>query len=302
MESESAKLVRNVLPKEWVIREYKPDYGVDLSVEVFKYVDEKETVAETLGETFFVQLKSVATTEISTARVYSRGNVAKGKLSVDRTKFLDIDVIKYDIETNELFTIETMGNGVPVLLILATLDTNRPFFVCLNDLIDKVIVPEDPEYGNQVEKRIYVPVRNEITTNSVSLTALRFYAKRAKSYSAFMLFEYQRNELSYAAEWPEPAIAELILHFLRILDRLDIWNDCSMWDIVGDYRKQLDRWGEMYAEQGPTQYVLSDAFRLWAGLVALAHNYEELCREWFLPTNLAQFLSYPDYPTDNTRF
>jgi hypothetical protein len=75
-----------------------------------------------------------------------------------------------------------------------------------------------------------------------------------------------------------------------------------MWDIVGDYRKQLDGWQEMYAKVGLSSYLLGDAMRVWTGMVALAHNYEELCREWFLPTYLAQFLSYADYPTDNTHF
>jgi hypothetical protein len=251
---------------------------------------------------FFVQLKSVSKTDIETVRTHPRENVAKAALTFDRSKYLDIDVIKYDLETNELFTIETMGSGMPVVLIVATLDSNRLFFVCLNDLIDKVIVPEDPDYGDKDKKRIYVPVRNEITSDPISLTALRFYAKRAKFYSCFSLFEYQRNELSYAAEWPQPEIAELIVHFIRVLDRLDIWDDCEMWKLVGEYRNQLDRWQEMYAEQGLTPAVIGDAMRLWTGLVALGHNYEELCREWFLPTNLAHFLSYPDSPTENTHF
>lgn len=55
MEDESEKVLRNSLPNEWVIRRYKPDYGIDFAVEVFKYVDEKRTIAETLGENFFVQ-------------------------------------------------------------------------------------------------------------------------------------------------------------------------------------------------------------------------------------------------------
>ena len=296
MEDESEKVLRNALPREWVIRRYKPDYGIDFAVEVFKYADEKRTIAETLGENFFVQLKSVATTEINTLRAYARRNVVKGTLALDKSKFLDIDVIKYPIDSEDLFTIETMGNGMPVVLILVTLDSNRLFFICLNDLIDKVVVPDDPDYGDKGKKTIYVPVKNEITSNPISLTALRFYAKRAKFYSSFVLFEYQRNELAYASGWPEPEIAQLILHFIRVLDRLDIWDDCEMWGIVRDYRGQLDRWQELLSKQGPTSFVLGDAMRLWTGLVALAHNYEELCREWFLPTNLAQFLSYPDPP------
>jgi hypothetical protein len=302
MEDESENMLRNLLPKEWVTRRYRPDYGIDFAVEVFEYTDEQRTIAETLGETFFIQLKSAAKTTINTVRVHSRGNVAKGPPVADKTKFLDIEVIKCQIDTPELFTVETMGNAVPVVLILATLDSNRLFFVCLNDLIDKVIVPNDPDYGKNADKTIYIPVRNEITSHPASLTALRFYAKRAKFYSCFVLFEYQRNELSYARDGDKTKTSELILHFIRILDRLDIWDRSDIWRIVGDYREQLDRWLTKYAERGLTPDLLDDALRLWTGLVSLAHNYEELCREWFLPTHFAQFLSYPDLPTDNTRF
>ena len=195
MEDESEKILRNILPNEWVIRKYRPDYGVDLAVEVFKYIDPQKAIAETLGENFLVQLKSSATTDISTLRVYSHQNVAKYSLKLDKSDFLDIAVIKHEIDTPELFTIETMGNGMPVILILATLDNQRLFFVCLNDLIDKVIVPDDPEYAERSQKTIYIPVLNEITTDPASLVPLRFYAKRAKFYSCFVLFEYQRNEL-----------------------------------------------------------------------------------------------------------
>jgi aminoglycoside phosphotransferase (APT) family kinase protein len=107
------------------------------------------------------------------------------------------------------------------------------------------------------------------------------------------LFEYQRNELAYAIEGDRKSAAELILHFLRALDRLDIWDDCDMWKIVPYYREQLDRWQQAYEQNGITDYLLADAVRIWTGLVSLAHNYEELCREWFLPTHLSQFLSYP---------
>ena len=39
MEDESLKLVQKILPKEWVIRDYKPDYGIDISIELFEPVE-----------------------------------------------------------------------------------------------------------------------------------------------------------------------------------------------------------------------------------------------------------------------
>ena len=47
-EEESLQLVRSLLPEEWVIHEYKPDYGIDNVVEIFRYVDGEREIAETL--------------------------------------------------------------------------------------------------------------------------------------------------------------------------------------------------------------------------------------------------------------
>lgn len=134
MEDESASILRRVLPSAWVIRPYRPDYGLDFALELFKYVDQARTMAETLGEHVFVQLKSAITTTVETIRVHPRGNVAKGRLNESTQEFLDIEVIKFQIDTNELATVERMGSGAVVLLVLVTLDLRRVFYVCLNDL------------------------------------------------------------------------------------------------------------------------------------------------------------------------
>ncbi len=59
-------VLRSKLPKEWVIRDYKPDYGIDATVELFRYLDAEETKADTLGEIFFAQLKSQEKADIQT--------------------------------------------------------------------------------------------------------------------------------------------------------------------------------------------------------------------------------------------
>ncbi|WP_222610269.1 DUF4365 domain-containing protein [Synechococcus elongatus] len=50
----SCQIFREKIPEAWVVHEYKPDYGIDYVVELFDYIDNKKTVAETLGESFFV--------------------------------------------------------------------------------------------------------------------------------------------------------------------------------------------------------------------------------------------------------
>jgi uncharacterized protein DUF4365 len=64
MEDLSKSLFQNVLPPEWVIHDYRPDYGIDLIVELFKFVDEEGTISETLAEMFFVQLKSMEKSQV----------------------------------------------------------------------------------------------------------------------------------------------------------------------------------------------------------------------------------------------
>jgi hypothetical protein len=71
------KPLRSLLPKEWVTRKYRPDYGIDFAVEVFEYVDEKQTIARRSERNFSVQLKLSAKTTINTLRVHPRDNVAK---------------------------------------------------------------------------------------------------------------------------------------------------------------------------------------------------------------------------------
>lgn len=58
--------MRSKLPSHWVLREYRPDYGLDYSLEVFKEADTggKFPTYETLGEHLFIQLKSVASNEL----------------------------------------------------------------------------------------------------------------------------------------------------------------------------------------------------------------------------------------------
>ncbi len=41
MEEQSYRLFRDLIPDEWAVHEYRPDYGIDLVVEIFKYIDEE---------------------------------------------------------------------------------------------------------------------------------------------------------------------------------------------------------------------------------------------------------------------
>ena len=295
-EEKSFQLVRSLLPEEWVIHEYKPDYGIDNVVEVFRYVDEE--IAETLGEIFFTQVKATTSTDFRTISIHPRTNVEKPDCEVDNGEPINVEIASYTLDTNELLTVQSIGSGVPVLLFLASLDTERLFYVCLNDLIDKVIIPDDPGYTDKRSKTFCIPVKNQVLNDYQHLAPLRFYAKRVKLYSAFIKFSYQANELSIASQfqpYSQQFLRDMVLHFIAVLKRLDIWHDCEMWKIIKIYFDELCHVERMLQEPfDDFSQVLDHALDLWRRLAKLSHVYEEICREWFLPTHLGLSASYPD--------
>jgi hypothetical protein len=93
MEDESYDIIKKQIPKHWVIREFnRPDYGIDLVIEIFEIID--ENVAETLGEFIYVQVKSVIEIESKYEKIFAVGNVAKGVWKENKT-YANIEVIKY---------------------------------------------------------------------------------------------------------------------------------------------------------------------------------------------------------------
>src|SRR5438552_6497788 len=117
-----------------------------------------------------------------------------------------------------------MGAAVPVLLVLVDTSSGRIFFLCLNDYIDKIVLPNEPEYWRKDNKIIYIPVANEI--NSSSLLPITVYAKRAKLYAAFLQFEYQDHELGYTKTHDLDRVSRLYAH---IVLRYDFWQSCDWW-------------------------------------------------------------------------
>jgi hypothetical protein len=309
MEDQSYLILKSLLPEEWAVHEYRPDYGIDLVVEIFKFIDETREAADTLGELFFVQLKSVKQTKIQKLTVKARGNVEKADATYDDSDTKEIEVIPYVIDTDELLTVQTMGPTIAVVLCLVCLDTGRVFFICLNDLVEKVLLADDPKYTEKGTKTIYLPVKNEITKGGAPLHALRFMAKRPKFYAAFNRFNYQQNEIWYYLGFAKPGIityrnevepeheleAEtrpMIRRFIAILKYLDIWFGNSAWDLVGHYYARLSKMEALLDDPTiETREIISEMLLLWAGLTALASTYEEICREWFLPTYLGDSLS-----------
>jgi len=307
IEAKSLDIVKKKLPQYWTIREYKPDYGIDLSIEVFETIKD-ETTYETLGEHFFVQVKGTENIKYGKKTIYSEFNVEKKTLFTEkRKKYKEIDVVKFSIETSELYTVERMSGSLPVMLFVVDVIKEEIYFVCLNDYIDKVIVPQEPNYFDKKTKIIDIPISNRINENGIKI--LLFYSKRPKLYSFFIKAEYQRNELEYVND---EKLAEIYPYFVDKLLRYDVWSLKDSWFLMEMYHTKLVKlkeentlceiqqiishkevnmvdkeWTTSHSNNKVTEYESlfnMDIRILWNELAAISHIYEEDCREWFLPT------------------
>src|SRR6185312_14803139 len=102
--------------------------------------------------------------------------------------------VKYDMETDFLYTVQMQGASLAVLLFLVDLSTKECYFVCVNDYIDKYLMPSSPEYITQDDVRMYIPAQHVLSNKELRDHALSLYGKRAKFLAAFSLFAYQKNE------------------------------------------------------------------------------------------------------------
>jgi hypothetical protein len=307
IEAKSLDIIKKSLPNYWTIRDYKPDYGLDLSIEVFETTEDGKAY-ETLGEHFFVQVKGTENLEIGTKTIFEDSNVEKGNNNFsNRIKYKDINVVKFPIETTELYTVERMSGSVPVFLFIVDIISEEIYFLCLNDYIDKVLAPYEPNYFNNKTKTIYIPTSNTITNQGIK--ALLFYAKRPKLYSFFIKASYQNDEIQYISD---ENLLNIYPVFIEKLLRYDIWSLKDTWSLINLYHRQLIKlknekafeeidqlmstrglnnvdkeWTTQHSDLEVTEY---EAFffmclrKLWQNLAEISHIYEADCREWFLPT------------------
>lgn len=315
MEDESFKIIRNLLPNEWVIREFnRPDYGIDLVIELFENID-KETF-ETLGEYLYIQVKSKEELKINSEKVFPVENVAKGNWKEDKSDSLNLDVVKLIMDTDSLFTIQALSSSIPVLLFLVDLKLKNVYFICLNDYIDKLLLPKNPNYEKQESVTLKIPILNNLCNQKISQAALKYYGKRAKLLSAFSKFSYQKNELSFLLDYRSlniityrdkidktsdksiQNIKRQVLFFIKQIEHLDIWQ-YSEWSILGEMKKQIcDLKDKLEKNELTDERLIEYVLINWHQLTNLNNMYEELTREWFLPKYLSLLISYPNEQLD----
>lgn len=312
IDAEGQRLLRDQLPRHWVLREYRPDYGLDYALEIFspQKTEGKYSTYETLGEHIFIQLKTIQSAEIKPLKLYGRMNVEKHREQIDKDDFVgELETIRFSLEISELVTVERMGVGVPVLLVIADLLRSKCFFVCLNDYIDKILIPRHEDYQASSHRTIHVPVLNEIGVPVPGILALRWYAKRSKLYAAFQRFVFQSAELEHA--WHTPDGPSMAKYFAARIASYDFWDDTEMWGIVNQYGNAVKRFLktgspgiknynlEKVIKDDPdqankilTKLKSNEVPEFWRLLSVLPRNYEDVCREWFLPTNIGYVASF----------
>lgn len=308
-------ILRATLPSWWLVREYQPDYGIDLEIELFDEVRNsgrkgRTKTYDSLGEHLFVQVKGARSLEPRQIQIQARMNVERFEGAASGIPAQNLQGFSKTIETTELVTVQRMGAALPVLLILVDVSAERIFFVSLTDYVEKIILPEDPDYSRKGSKAIFVPEHNEITRSR--LVPLQYYAKRPKLYAAFQKFAYQDHELQYV---DDAELLETTQRFARSLLRSDVWSSCSFWAPIAlayENLKSLIKDGNpriftMRSSANPNErpartwlgpsgnesqlYTQAEVLRfmeirtLWSQLANIGRMHEEICREWFLPTS-----------------
>lgn len=299
-------IIRGMFPVEWVVREYTPDYGIDLAVELF---EEYENNYITTGEHVYFQIKGTEELKKGKLKVNERSNVEK--IYTEKELYKEIDVVKFSIETALLGTVEKMGSAVPVLLVVVDIINKIAYFICLNDYIEKIIIPNNPNYTEQESIVINIPISNSIE-NDKDINPIRWYAKRAKLFALFSKANYQNSELKYIDDMN---LADDILHFANIIRRFDAWSASKYFyalksvqdeldyflknkttkmaeDVIEHYRNKGEDVEEKCWETNHSVEELSliesqNAIHLrglWDRICNCGFILEDLSKEWFLPT------------------
>jgi hypothetical protein len=195
---------------------------------------------------------------------------------------------------------------------VADVVARKCYFVCLNDYIDKMLVPQKMDYLSVDTKRIHIPCANQLN-DSVGKMAFRWYGKRAKLYAAFQRIRFQEMELKREEDAAE--LKKLATVFAKRLLRFDFWDATEMCPLLQYYANALrslvekgepglltlDTDSIREAADGNEDHMreivagarADEIVQLWEKLSLLGRNYEDVWREWFLPSWLGVSASYP---------
>ena len=152
IDQEAISIIKRKLPREWVVRELTPDYGLDLDVELFEKED-GEIV--TLGERFYVQVKGTTNANYKDVKIDAEGQVMEKKC------------ISFPIDTALLKLVERVGDSLPILLSVVDVNTEEAYFISLNDYVNFVLC-DDEKWRIKKLKQYIFRVRTELMKSSCS--------------------------------------------------------------------------------------------------------------------------------------
>lgn len=301
IESKSLKIIEEIIPDYWTIRNVYPDYGIDLSIEIFNKDDASNNYI-TSGEHIFIQAKGVAELKKTIIPTYDNGNICKKE-----------NGLKCKIKTSLLLTVHKMSIAVPVLLFLIGIKDSEMYFICLNDYIREVLEKQHSKYSEKESNTIYIPLRNYINKEN-AVDKISFFSKRQKLYSFFQKIKSQTRCITYL-DSEELLKGILAKSYALELLNCDIWSLKKIWrylafiedqlhnlienEIVLINKKDFDKldnkdkkWliGNSFAEftdQESNKIHMIHVF--WEDqLNNLGELYETFCINWFLPTLLGE--------------
>ena len=308
-------IIKELFPAEWAVREYTPDYGIDLDVELFDNMG--NGIYRTKGEHVLFQVKGTEDLMKGLLKLHSRMNVEK-EYKIINDDHCSMEVVKYDIDTSLLATVEKMGSAVPVMLAVVDINSKLSYCVCLNDYIEKILIPEKPSFYRQETVRINIPIKNCVNTIE-GKQLIEWYGKRPKLYAFFNKVNYQMRELNYTSDLD---YIKRTNHFLKILCRLDVWSAADYFPALMIMKEEIDyylehqntRMGDDILESLINKekdvdskvyeatycardvslreaVLIQSIHSLWERLCNVADIFEDSAKEAYLPSYLAHLIS-----------
>ncbi len=309
-------ILKELFPDEWAVREYTPDYGIDLDVELFD--DLGDEVYRTKGEHILFQVKGTEKLDKKTLKLYSQMNVGN-EYKEDKSGYCTMEVVQYSVDTDLLTTIERMGSAVPVLLCVVDIENREAYCVCLNDYIEKILIPAKPDFYNQKTVTINIPMENRVSTDT-GKHIIEWYGKRAKLYAFFNKVHCQLGELNSSSNKEYEKLTD---HFLKILCRLDVWSAVDYFPALKIVKEDIDYYLEHHSTKmgdkalkamiergedvdsaiyegtycvGEVSFIVANLTQslhvLWEQLCNVADIFEENTKEAFLPSYFSKLISY----------
>ena len=226
-----------------------------------------------------------------------------------------LDVVKFVIDTDTIDNARLMGPSTPLMLFLCDMENDEVYFVCLTDYYDKVIEPRGIDIKEQGSVTVSIPVSNRLSEET-AVQVMRLYAARSKLYAMFNLAQFQYRESRYIIEkfanhefiGSIDANFSTLERFARRLRSMPIWDRQLPWALLPYYRDRLDliiknidadcldiiKLGISEFLRGNDQAIVplfefQNLCKIsWEQFSAIGQTFEDIVREWFLPTYVGQ--------------